>query len=115
MDSWKPAEERRRLAGAGVGFCHHCRKQQQANVDGRRVMTAFVWLLQMHIPNPVRRHATSAFEPHSRTPEKAIDDTVLSQYFTTRLIHNHHLKLDVEDYKSTQLIIAYLPSCLKVP
>jgi hypothetical protein len=32
---WKPAEERRRLAGAGVCFCHHCRKQQQAIVDGR--------------------------------------------------------------------------------
>ena len=69
-------------------------------------MTAFVWLLQMHIPNPVRRHPTSAFEPHSRTPEKAIDDTVLSQYFTARLIHNYYLKLDVEDYKSTQLTIA---------
>ena len=39
---WKPAEERRRLAGASVCFCHHWRKQQQAKVDAgwvKRAMT----------------------------------------------------------------------------
>jgi hypothetical protein len=53
---WKPAEERRRLAGAGVCLCHHCRKQQQAICNCgwvKRAMTVCVWLQQMHLPNPV--------------------------------------------------------------